>query len=49
MQIFFPSKGTVVWKKDTPFLYQINEFIVEMDEKIESIIDNYFESFKEKM
>ena len=49
MQKNFPSKGFVVWRSDTPILYQINEFIVEMGEKFERVMDNYFEVFKEKM
>ena len=49
VQKFFPSKGIVVWRKDTPVLYQINEFITEMGENFDSIMDNYFEVFKEKM
>ena len=28
----FPSKGTVIWRKGTPVLYQINDFIEEMGE-----------------
>ena len=46
---FFPSKGTIVWRKDVPILYQINEYIAEMGENFDSIMDNYFETFKEKM
>ena len=42
VQKFFPSKGIVVWRKDVPILYQINEYIVEMGENYASIIDNYF-------
>ena len=49
VQKFFPSKGTVVWRKDTLVLYQINEFIIEMGEIFDNIMDNYFEIFKEKM
>lgn len=49
VQNFFPSKGIVVWRKDVPVLYQINEYIAEMGEKYLSIMDNYFDSFKEKM
>ena len=49
VQKFFPSKGSVVWTKDTLILYQINEYIAKMGEKFESIMDNYFEAFKEKM
>ena len=49
VQKFFPSKGTVVWRKDTLVLYQINEFITGMGENFDSIMDNYFETFKEKM
>ena len=45
----FPSKGSIVWKKDTPVPYQINEFIAEMGDNFESIMDAYFESFKERM
>jgi hypothetical protein len=30
VQKFFPSKGEVVWRKDVPILYKINEFIAEM-------------------
>ena len=49
VQKFFPSKGTVVWRKDTLILYQINEFIVEMAENFDKVMDNYFEDFKERM
>ncbi len=49
VQKFFPSKGTVVWKKDIPVLYQTNEFVAEMGENFDSIMDNYFEDFKERM
>ena len=49
VQNFFPSKGTVVWSKDTPILYQINEFIAEMGEIFDKVMDNYFEDFKERM
>ena len=48
-QNFFPSKGTVVWRKDTPILYQINEFIAEMGQNFDKVMDNYFEDFKDKM
>ena len=40
VQNFFPSKGTVVWRKDVPILYQINEYIAKMGEKYASIMDN---------
>ena len=43
VQKFFPSKGTIVWRKDTLVLYQINEFIKEMGEIFEKVLDNYFE------
>ena len=49
VQKFFPSKGTMEWRKDTPVLYQINEFIAEMGENFESIMDGYFEEFRKKM
>ena len=49
VQKFFLSKGTVIWRKDTPVLYQINDFIEEMGEIFERLLDNYFEVFKEKM
>lgn len=49
VQKFFPSKGIVVWRKDVPVLYQINEYIAEMGENYVSIMDNYFDAFKEKM
>ena len=45
----FPSKGIVVWKKDRPVVYQINEFIAEMGDNFEGIMDAYFETFKERM
>ena len=32
-----------------PILYQINEYIAEIGENYSSIIDNYFDAFKEKM
>ena len=49
VQKFFPSKGYVVWRKDVPGLYQINEYIAEMGENYNSIMDNYFDAFMEKM
>lgn len=49
VQNFFPSKGSVVWRKDVPILYTTNEYIAEMDENIDNIMNNYFEKFKEKM
>ena len=39
----------MVWRKETPVLYQINEFIEEMGENFERVLDKYFEVFKEKM
>ena len=36
-------------EKGCAVLYQINEYIVEMGESFESIMDNYFETLKEKM
>lgn len=44
-----PSKDIVVWRKDVPILYQINEYIVEMGKNYVNIMDNYFDSFKENM
>lgn len=38
-QKFFPSKGTIVWRKDVPVLYQINEYISKMGENFVSIMD----------
>ena len=32
-----------------PVLYQINEYIDEMGENFEGIMDSYFDAFKEKM
>ena len=32
-----------------PVLYQINEYIAEMGEYYNNIMDNYFDAFKEKM
>ena len=49
VQKFFPSKGTVAWRKDVPVIYQINEYIAEMGENCASIINKYFHAFKEKM
>ena len=49
VQKLFPSKGSVIWRKESPILYQINEFIKEMGENFEKVMDNYFEVFKEKM
>jgi hypothetical protein len=49
VQKFFPSQGNVVWKKDVSVLYQINEYIVEMGENYNSIMDNYFDALKEKI
>ena len=49
VQKFFPSKGIVVWRKDIPILYQINEFIAKMGENFDKVMDNYFEDFKARM
>ena len=49
VQQFLPSKGTIVWRKDVPILYQINEYITKMGEIFDSNMDNYFENFKENM
>lgn len=49
VQKFFPSKGTLVWRKYVPVLYLINEYIAEIGENFVSIMDNYFNMFKEKM
>ena len=49
VQKFFPSKGTMEWRKDGLVLYQINEYIAEMGERFDSIMDNYFESFNKKI
>ena len=39
----------MVWGKDIPILYQINEFIAELGENFDSVLDSYFEEFKERM
>ena len=49
VQKFFPYKDTIEWRNDVPFLYHINEYIAKMGEKFDSIMDNYFDAFKEKM
>ena len=49
VQKFFPSKDKIIWKKDTQVLYQINEFVAEVGVFFDSIMDNYFEIFIEKM
>lgn len=49
VQKLFPSKGFVVWRKDIPILYQINEFIAEMGENFGKVMDNYCEDFKERV
>lgn len=49
VQNLFPSKGSIVCRRDVPILYRINEYIVEMGENFDIIMDNYFESLKEKM
>ena len=46
---FFPSKGTIMYKKDVRVLYRINEHIAKMRENYTNIMDNYFDAFKEKM
>ncbi len=38
-----------MWRKDVPVLYQINEYMAKMGENYNSIMDNYFETFKEKV
>jgi len=49
VQKLFPSKGAVVWRKDTPIFYQINEFIAKMGMNFDKVMDNYFEYFKERI
>lgn len=48
-QDLFPSKGIVVWEKDRPVLYQINDFITELGDNFANILGAYFDKFKEKM
>ena len=36
-------------RKDVPVLYHINEYIAKMGENYVSIMDNYFDAFKDKM
>ena len=38
-----------MWNKYRPIVYQINEYIEELGDNFNSIMDAYFESFKEKM
>ena len=40
VQKFFLSKGTVIWRKDVPVLYQINEYISKMEENYADIMEN---------
>lgn len=42
IQNLFPSKGTMVCKKDRLVVYQINEYIEELGDNFESIMDAYF-------
>ena len=49
VQKLFPSKGTIEWRKDVLVFYQINEYIAEMGENFDSIMDSYFDTIKEKM
>lgn len=49
VQKLFPSKGTIVRKKDMHVVYQINEFIAEMGDNFEGIMDAYFETLKKRM
>ena len=39
----------MAWKKDIPIVYQINKSIADMEDNFESIMDAYFETFREIM
>ena len=45
VQKLFPSKGNIVWSKDRPITYHINE----LGESFDGRMDVYFENFKDKM
>lgn len=49
VQKLFPFKRNLVWSKEKPMLYYINDFISEMGENFNGIMDAYFENFKEKI
>ena len=49
VQKFYPSNATIIWRKDVLVLYQIDEYISKMGENYSSIMDNYFDAFRQKM
>ena len=46
---YFPTCGDVIWDKKKPVTVQINDFIKEIGDDFEGIMDNYFIEFKKKM
>ncbi|GLJ42669.1 hypothetical protein SUGI_0884470 [Cryptomeria japonica] len=46
---FFPSIGNVVWELHRPITHQINDFIKQLGDNFNEIMDDYFSKFQEKM
>lgn len=49
VQNSFPTIGTIVWDRTRPMTKQINDFIEQLGEIFETIMDGYYEEFKGKM
>lgn len=49
MKNYFHSTSQVNWRTDTPAIYQINDFIQILGENFDSVMNEYFENFKEGM
>ena len=46
IQKYFPSVLNVVWEQDTPVTKQINEYITQLGDNFENVMDTYFDEFK---
>jgi predicted PurR-regulated permease PerM len=47
IQKYFPCIGNIIWEQGKPIIRQINEYITQLGEKIENVMDTYFEEFNE--
>lgn len=49
IQKYFPSIGDVVWDQNKLVTRQINEYITQLGENFENLMNAYFDEFKKRM
>lgn len=49
IQSYFPTIGNVVWEQGKPATRQISEYIANLGDSFENVLDGYFNEFKQMM